>query len=102
MKNNALKISDKDNVAVATQPLKKDELVVIDGKSLFKTVEDIDIGHKIALTAISADGKVIRYGEPIVKAIRDIRQGEWVHVHNTKPFINNSVIRKDSNGIYGF
>ena len=87
MKNNALKVSEKDNVAVATQPLKKGAAVVIDGKHLFKALEDIDIGHKIALSDIPANDKVIRYGEPIVEATRGIRTGEWVHVHNTKPFI---------------
>jgi hypothetical protein len=28
---------------------------------------------------------VIRYGEPIVRATREIGKGEWVHVHNTQP-----------------
>jgi len=87
MKNNAVKVNEKDNVAVATRQLKKDAPVVIDGNDLFMVIEDIDIGHKIALSPISVDGKVIRYGEPIVKATRDIRQGEWVHVHNTKPIV---------------
>jgi altronate dehydratase len=41
--------------------------------------------HKIALVDIKAGGDIIRYGEPIVQARDDIKQGQWVHVHNTQP-----------------
>lgn len=85
MKNNALKIKEKDNVAVATQHLKKDVPVIIDGKNLFNATEDIDIGHKVALSPIPVHGNIFRYGEPILEATRDISEGEWVHVHNTRP-----------------
>ena len=49
MKNNALKINEKDNVAVATRPLKKEDPVVINGYSLFNAQEDIDTGLKLGL-----------------------------------------------------
>ena len=85
MKNNALKINEKDNVAVATIPIKKDATVVIAGGNVFTAAQDIEIGHKISLTSIPSGSKVFRYGEPIIEATQDIHQGEWVHVHNTKP-----------------
>jgi altronate hydrolase len=85
LKNNALKINEKDNVAIAMHNIAKDEAVVVDGQNLLKAMEDIEAGHKIALSAIASGEKVIRYGEPIVETTRSVSPGEWVHVHNTQP-----------------
>jgi altronate dehydratase len=85
MKNTALKIDATDNVVVALQSLKKGEPVVVDGQVLLDVAEDVAAGHKIALSAIRSGGIVVRYGEPIVEATRDIGEGEWIHVHNTRP-----------------
>jgi len=85
MNSNALKVDESDNVAVATRRMKKGDLVIVNGEELFEAAEDIELGHKIALVPIVAGGNVLRYGEPIVEATRDIARGEWVHVHNTQP-----------------
>ena len=85
MKINAVAVSPNDNVAVATQPLKKGDDVVVSGQAVCVAAEDIELGHKVALSSIAAGESVLRYGEPIVRATRDIRQGELVHVHNTEP-----------------
>ena len=90
MKNNALKMNQDDNVVIAVQPVRKGSLVIVNEQRLFNTVEDIDLGHKIALVPIASGEKVFRYGEPIVEATRDIKQGEWVHVHNTQPIPRGS------------
>jgi hypothetical protein len=87
LKNNAIKINEKDNVAIAMHNIAKNETVVVDGQSLLETIEDIEAGHKIALSAIASGEKVYRYGEPIVEATRAINKGEWVHVHNTQPIL---------------
>lgn len=87
MKSNALKINEADNVAVATRLIKKGSPVVVGGVQLFHAAADIELGHKIALMPIESGEKVFRYGEPIVEAIQDIAQGDWVHVHNTKPVL---------------
>ncbi len=87
MKSNAVKINEKDNVAIATHNVAKNEAVVVDGQSLLEAIEDIEAGHKIALSAIAPGENVYRYGEPIVEATRAINQGEWVHVHNTQPIL---------------
>ena len=39
-------------------------------------------GQKYALCDIAAGENVIKYGNPIGHATRDIRAGEWVHSHN--------------------
>ena len=44
--------------------------------------EGVPALHKVALTTISAGTAVIRYGQPIGVATRDIAAGEHVHVHN--------------------
>ena len=85
MQNNALRINESDNVAIAAQSINKGGPVVINGDRLFEAAEDIEAGHKIALASIAAGEHVYRYGEPIVQATRAIERGEWVHVHNTQP-----------------
>ncbi len=90
MKSDALKINEKDNVAVATQFIRKGTPVVVSGAKLFNAAEDIKVGHKTALVPIASGERVFRYGEPIVQATQDIAQGECVHVHNTKPILEDA------------
>jgi altronate hydrolase len=85
MKNNALRLDEKDNVAIATHPIAKGDEVIINGRKTLATIEDVDAGHKLALAEIAKGEAVFRYGEPIVQATRHIKKGEWVHVHNTQP-----------------
>ena len=90
MNNNALKISENDNVAIAMHDIKKGEAVVVDGQQMLDVIEDIEAGHKIALSSISSGENVYRYGEPIVETTRAVQTGEWVHVHNTLPIKRES------------
>jgi hypothetical protein len=91
MKNNALKINPADNVAIAIRAVKKGEPVVIDGARVLDAAQDIEASHKIALIPIKTGGNIIRYGEPIIQAMYDIGQGEWVHVHNAEPLSGTPV-----------
>jgi altronate hydrolase len=43
---------------------------------------DVKLGHKIALAAIPAGQRVIRYGHSIGVATEPIAPGDWVHSHN--------------------
>jgi len=78
-----LKIHDKDNVAVVIEAISKDEVLFLGQLSLIAQ-ENMDKGHKIALTNIKIGENVIKYGFPIGHAIADIKAGEWIHVHNIK------------------
>jgi altronate hydrolase len=89
MKSNALRINEKDNIVIATQPIQKGSPVVVGGRKLFLAAEDIPLGHKIALLALAKGRKIFRYGEPIVQATHSIKKGEWVHVHNTQPILGD-------------
>ena len=45
---------------------------------------DIPIGHKLAIRALSKDATVIKYGTDIGRAVAAIQVGEHAHVHNIK------------------
>ncbi|MCL4350923.1 MAG: UxaA family hydrolase [Candidatus Thermoplasmatota archaeon] len=78
-----LLLSVADNVAVAIVPIKKGDVLEIDGKKI-GAMDDIDFGHKIALREIKKDDNVIKYGEIIGVAKEKIPAGSHVHVHNVK------------------
>lgn len=44
----------------------------------------IPFGHKVALTDIKKGEAVIKYGFPIGASSKDIKKGDWVHLHNLK------------------
>ncbi len=50
----------------------------------FKAVNDIPIGHKLAVRAIANGDTIIKYGTDIGKAVANIGAGEHAHVHNVK------------------
>lgn len=50
----------------------------------------IPAGHKFALKDISKGEPVIKYGEIIGRATKNIAEGEWVHVHNLKSHLDES------------
>ncbi|ABW01968.1 UxaA family hydrolase [Caldivirga maquilingensis] len=80
----------EDNVGVAIDDISAGEEahgVYIEDKSngpIVKAIEDIPLGHKIALRDIKAGEKVIKYGRVIGVAVKDIKAGEHVHTHNLK------------------
>lgn len=80
---------DGDYVGVATYDLKNNEPVtgvfMDDGKTNeVKALDEIPLGHKIALRDIKSGEKVIEYGEEIGIASKDIKKGQHVHTHNLK------------------
>ncbi|MEM0118005.1 MAG: UxaA family hydrolase [Conexivisphaerales archaeon] len=76
-----LVLNEKDNVALAIRELPKGFEVEVTGKKVALR-ENIEFGHKFALTDIKKGEKVIKGGEVIGAATRDIMAGEHVHVHN--------------------
>ena len=51
----------------------------------------VPAGHKYALRPIGKGEYVIKYGEVIGKATQEIAEGEWVHTHNLKSHLDESV-----------
>jgi (2R)-sulfolactate sulfo-lyase subunit alpha len=49
-----------------------------------ESLEDIPIGHKIALKDMAVGDTVIKYGVDIGKVVQPIKKGQHAHVHNIK------------------
>lgn len=49
-----------------------------------KVLNDIPIGHKLALKDIPNGGTVMKYGHDMGRAVAGIKAGEHAHVHNIK------------------
>jgi len=79
--NPVLVISGADNVATALEPLEPGRIVDLGGTTV-TIAEAIPRGHKVALRAIAAGERVIKYGSPIGSASADIAAGTHVHTHN--------------------
>ena len=77
-----IKVHNSDSVAVAVEPLKKGDIVTVDGKDI-ELLNDIPAGHKFAVTDIPKGKNVIKYAYPIGRAECNIKKGEHIHTHNT-------------------
>ncbi len=77
----ALRLSERDNIAIARAALPEGQEVELDGQHL-RTRQAIAAGHKLAIRPIAAGEAVLRYGQPIGRARRAIAPGEHVHSHN--------------------
>lgn len=78
-----------DNVGVAVVDIKAGQEV--EGRDLVtnKTMKakanmDIPLGHKIALKDFKTGDTIMKYSCDIGKVVKDIKQGDHVHVHNVK------------------
>ncbi len=49
-----------------------------------KAIEDIPLGHKLALRDFAVGDTVIKYGNEIGKIVAPVKAGQHVHVHNLK------------------
>ena len=48
------------------------------------SINEIPLGHKIALQNLKEGDTILKYGHDIGKVVKDIKKGEHVHVHNVK------------------
>lgn len=74
-----------DRVAVALENIPKGAVVGLNCQGQSYSVELLDaieFGHKFAVVAINEGEDILKYGEVIGEATRDISAGEHVHVHN--------------------
>lgn len=83
----ALKVNDKDNVAtIFANEISDGTIVEIRDKKgnteKVKVIGDVPYGHKIAVRDIALGELIVKYGEEIGTASKDIKKGEYVHVHN--------------------
>lgn len=89
MAHRALAHKTTDDVAVAVADLKTGETLEIqtlDGERPHKVqvLEDIPLGHKVALKDMPEGHVVIEYGERVGWMTRSVKKGGYVHVHNLR------------------
>jgi altronate hydrolase len=77
-----LVLHPQDSVAVARTAIAAGALLALPDGSAIEAMSDIPAGHKIALRDVAADAPVLKYGQLIGVATRDIAAGEHVHTHN--------------------
>jgi hypothetical protein len=54
------------------------------GGAVVVAVEEIKLGHKIALGPIGEGEAIVKFGVPIGMATTAIAPGAWVHLHNCR------------------
>jgi altronate hydrolase len=80
----AIKVHPQDNVAVVAADVQAGGAVRLDDGTELQAIEAIARGSKVALIPIPCGEAVIRYGEEIGKATKDIPAGQHVHTHNLR------------------
>ena len=83
----ALQVNAKDNVAtVFENGVTTGQAIEVHDKlgnsTPMNVLSDIPYGHKIALKDIPVGESIVKYGEQIGVASREIQRGEHVHVQN--------------------
>ncbi len=81
----AVVLNLKDNIGVALMNLESGtelDLKVNGQMMLVKLAEPIAYQHKFSVTRIDSGSKIIKYGEIIGEATRNIELGQHVHIHN--------------------
>jgi (2R)-sulfolactate sulfo-lyase subunit alpha len=89
MKHGILLHEPQDDVGVAVMDLKKGATVgalTLEGKAAgkVKLLNNVPLGHKVAMRGMAKDKPVIKYGRPVGKAVMPIARGAHVHTHNVK------------------
>ena len=81
---------EKDNVAVVVvdQTTKNQQcnawIMENDKTVKITAINEIPLGHKIALKNFEIGDTILKYGHDIGKVVKPIKKGEHVHVHNVK------------------
>jgi altronate hydrolase len=86
----AIRIDERDTVAVALRAIAAGDRVDIAGASVVAR-QDVPAGHKIALTHIEPGQAVTKYGVPIGIATSAIEAGDWIHSHNLKTALSGLI-----------
>lgn len=74
-------LNPEDNVCIAARNLEAGDEITVGGRTV-RLKSPVKLGHKIALSPIGKDQRVIRYGQTIGATTKAIEPGEHVHSHN--------------------
>ena len=85
-----LKINPADSVVVCLRPMKKGEVIDIDGKQI-TLLQDTPAGHKVLINDTTEGTDIIKYGYPIGHAKKELKAGEWVNEDNLKTNLSGTL-----------
>ena len=77
-----IRLDKSDNVVIAVSHFQKDEILEMEEEKI-KILNEIPVGHKIAVRSILQRESIIKYGITVGLALVDILPGEHVYIHNT-------------------
>jgi altronate dehydratase small subunit len=78
-----MKPQDQVAIALIDIPVGAQLTVTCQGQTHTVVLKDpIEFGHKFAVKPLQKGEDILKYGEVIGAALRDITPGEHVHVHN--------------------
>ena len=83
----AIVIKNQDNVANLIGPGRKGDSVECtvedqQNQAVIELLDDIDSNHKFAFVDIKKGQAIIKYGQDIGRASKDIQKGQYVHIQN--------------------
>jgi altronate hydrolase/altronate dehydratase small subunit len=81
----ALVLHPDDDVAVLLEPVTAGSTIIADGpggRFTLQGMDELPLGHKIALRDLPADHRVRKHGEVIGRLTQPVAAGAHVHVHN--------------------
>ncbi len=89
MKHGILMHEADDDVGVAVEELRAGTqigAVTLEGTPVvaLTIVEDVPLGHKVAMRDIAAEKDVVEYGRVIAVAVHAAPRGSHVHTHNIR------------------
>jgi altronate dehydratase small subunit len=81
----AIGLTERDNVATVLRDVAAGErLIVRIGavESSLTALEAVPLCHKISLAPLKSGDRIVKYGQVIGAASRDIPAGSHIHIHN--------------------
>ncbi len=79
-------IDRQDHVATCISAIKRGETVelMINGKKTkkIKATQNIPYAHKICVKPMKKGDHCLKYGLPIGSATKEVKVGDYIHVHN--------------------
>ena len=80
----AIVLNSGDNVATLIDGAQAGERCTLQGQAGGEVVlrQAVPFGHKVCIRATRAGGDIVKYGQVIGKAAKDLAAGDHAHVHN--------------------
>lgn len=76
-------MNSRDNCATALTALPQGLVCKVNSDDV-QLNQEIEMGHKFAITDIASGELIVKYGQIIGRATENIAPGEWIHIHNIR------------------